>query len=153
MKSNSFVVATDVKLVSDPTKRTAGSGDAAKELLSFTYADNPGSDKDSTKFVTVTVSGKLVEVLSTLKKGDRVNVVGKETYNTYNKKDGSTGVGFKIDYPMSVTRVFTDQLAPSAELPDKLPTDADVPPVVAGKKRGRPPKVVTTTMPWEDTDE
>jgi single-stranded DNA-binding protein len=145
-KSNTFTVATDVKVVSDATKRMAGE----KELVSFTYADNSGNDKDETKFVTVTVSGKLAEVLSVLKKGDRVNVVGKETFNTYPKKDGSTGVGFKIDYPMSVTRVFTDQLQPVNDLPSKLPTDADLPPGSTPKKRGRPPGSKTVAVPWED---
>jgi single-stranded DNA-binding protein len=136
-KTNSFVVATDVRLVQDAEARKAGE----KDLVSFTYADNSGDEKDETMFVRVTVSGKLAEIMGNLKKGDRVNVVGKMSYNTYKKNDGSTGIGFKINYPMSVTRVYTDSS-----------TTIQPAPAVEAPKRGRPPgkKAETVTMPWED---
>lgn len=155
-KTNSFVVLTDVKVVQDAEIRPVGE----KTLVSFTVADNSGNDKDETKFIRVTVSGKLGENLSQLVKGDRVNVVGKETYNTYKKKDGTTGVGFKIDYPMSVTRVFVDSLvAPAAPLGNG-PTDAQVPvarTAIAGTEApkrgpGRPPKAKAPVV-WADDDD
>ena len=136
-------MATDVRLTQDAEQRTVGE----KNLVSFSYADNPGNEKDETMFVRVTVAGKLAELFSVLKKGDRVNVRGKMTYNTYKKNDGSTGIGFKIDYPESVTRVFTDQPQGAVTAVQTTVTEISEPAV----KRGRPPGKVQTQkqMPWE----
>lgn len=143
-RSNSFVVLTDVRVVNEPESREVGE----KTLVSFTVADNPGDDRSETKFIRITVSGKLAEVMMQLKKGDRVNAVGKETFNVYSKKDGSTGVGFEIKFPMSVTRVFTDQLK-TVEAEEEKPVEK------APARRGRPPKnkVAEEKMPWEDDEE
>lgn len=143
-RSNSFSVLTDVRVVNEPESRQIGE----KTLVSFTVADNPGDDKSETKFIRITTSGKLAEVMSQLKKGDRINAVGKETYTTYNKKDGTTGVGFDIKFPMSVTRVFTDQLK-SEPVAEPVFSEQETP---AKKKPGRPKKVVEEKMPWEDDE-
>lgn len=147
-KSNSFVVLTDVKVVSDAETRELEGG---KNLVSFTVADNPGNDKALAKFIRVTVSGKLGDIMGQLKKGDRVNVVGKEEFRTFEKKDGTTGYSFDIPFPMSVTRVYVDS-APAADVKtEEKPT----PPAATKKGPGRPPKAKTEPVkaPWDDADD
>lgn len=155
-KTNSFVVITDAKVVADAEIRPVGE----KTLVSFTVADNAGNDKDETKFIRVTTSGKLGENMSQLRKGDRVNVVGKETHNTYKKKDGSTGVGFKVDYPMSVTRVFVGDKVVEAEVvldpKGRGVPSASAGPVttekVAPRPVGRPPTKKAPVV-WADDED
>lgn len=137
-RSNSFVTLIDMKVVADAEIRAVGE----KTLVSFTVADNPGNDKDEPKFIRVTTSGKLGENMSQLRKGDRVNVVGKETYNTYKKKDGSTGVGFKVDYPMTVTRVFVGGVADKAGAEDNGDAGRVAPAATFIDPKGRPAGVV-----------
>jgi single-stranded DNA-binding protein len=140
-KSNSFTVYTDVKVVNDAESREIGD----KTLVSFNIADNSSSERDTTKFVRVTVSGKLAEVLAELKKGDRVNVVGKETFRLFDKKDGSQGYAFDVQFPMSVTRVFVDG-------PRKTEAaEADTVEEAPKPRRGRPPKA-KVDMPWDADD-
>lgn len=144
MRTEAITVYSNVNLVADPEQRTVGE----KTLTSFRFADNSSSDKDETMWVTATLSGKLGEIASELKKGDRVNVSGKLTLRVYDKKDGSQGLSFELKYPttfsVNTRSAATEDAEPAAE--DKA-AEADAPATPA-KRRGRPPKNTSADLPY-----
>lgn len=102
--------------------------EGSEPMLRLTLVDDPGEGKQGTPygetlFVDVMVTGKRMEYLSKLRKGDPLRVSGKLTIRKYAKKNGKgidgVGIGAEIRFPDVVqSLVSLADRAGSAETTD-----------------------------------
>jgi single-stranded DNA-binding protein len=113
-------------------------------LCSVKVISQPGNERDSDCWVTVTGANKLGEKLYGLTKGDRIAFAGKPYFGAYIDKEGVARPTLEIKFPEYVhiertNSVPTEENAPEPEEEDDTPVNKkDETPTKRGP--GRPKK-------------